>query len=166
MGSGCVFYKNTNDAAEKKKWGALYTQTVAKSNKVGLNGWHLPTNEDWETLVNYLITHGYNYDGTTSENKIAKAMAATTDWEETKDPGGIGCEPILNNTSGFSALPAGWRYWQGNEFKEQGSHTYWWSATQHDMTYTCVSNLWSINFNLDMSWWTLVACSVRLVRDN
>jgi uncharacterized protein (TIGR02145 family) len=166
IGSGCHFYTNVTDAAAKKKWGALYTQAAVKSGKLAPKGWHLPTNADWDTLKNYLISHGYNYDGTTSEDKIAKSMATTTDWQTSTEPGGIGWELSFNNASGFSALPAGWRYWGTNQFEQQKLRAYWWSATQHDGTYTCVYDLWYINFNLDMTWNTLVECSVRLVRDN
>ena len=33
-------------------------------------GWRRPTDTDWTTLENYLIANGYNYDATTTENKI------------------------------------------------------------------------------------------------
>ncbi len=166
IGSGCHFYTNVNDAAAKKKWGALYSQSAAKSGKLAPKGWRLPTNADWDTLKNYLITHGYNYDGTTSGNKIAKALAATTDWEPSSETGAIGNDLSLNNSSGFSALPAGWRYWGTNQFEQMKFRTYWWSATQQDATYTCVRDLWYINFDLDATYYTLVECSVRLVKDN
>ena len=43
-------------------------------------GWHVSSDTEWTTLVEYLIANGYNYDGTTTENKLAKAMASTTGW--------------------------------------------------------------------------------------
>ena len=43
-------------------------------------GWHVPSDTEWTTLENHLIANDYNYDGTTTENKIAKAMASTTGW--------------------------------------------------------------------------------------
>jgi uncharacterized protein (TIGR02145 family) len=166
IGSGYHFYNNLTDPAEKKKWGALYTQSAAKSGKLAPKGWHLPTNAEWDTLKNYLITHGYNYDGTTNENKIAKSMAAPTDWQDYGEPGAVGNDLSMNNASGFSALPAGWRYWGNNQFEQQKMRTYWWSATQYDMTYTCVCDLWYTNFDLDMTYYTIVECSVRLIKDN
>jgi uncharacterized protein (TIGR02145 family) len=165
IGSGCVFYNNTTDAAAKKKWGALYAITVVKTGKIAPTGWHVPTNVDWDTLQNYLIVHGYNYDGTTSGNKIAKSMAATTDWQASSEQGALSNDLSLNNASGFSALPAGWLDWEGNQFRHQQVRTYWWSATQYDATYQYVRDLWYINFDLDPSYYTIVKCSVRLVRD-
>jgi uncharacterized protein (TIGR02145 family) len=41
-------------------------------------GWHVPSNDEWTTFKNYLIASGYNFDGTTEGNKIAKVMASIT----------------------------------------------------------------------------------------
>ena len=48
-------------------------------------GWHVPTDAEWTTLEEYLIASGYNYDGTTTGNKIAKAMASNTGWNSSTD---------------------------------------------------------------------------------
>jgi uncharacterized protein (TIGR02145 family) len=166
IGSACTFYKNVTDAAAKKKWGALYEFSAVKTGKLAPTGWQVPTSADWDTLQNYLITHGYNYDGTTTDNKIAKSMSATSDWDTTSEKGGIGNNLSINNASGFSALPAGWRYWSGNEYKDQKSHAYWWTSSPRDGTYSYIADLWNINFDLDRTYYTLVQCSVRLVRHN
>jgi uncharacterized protein (TIGR02145 family) len=166
IGSAYHFYNNTTDAAAKKKWGALYEWSAVKTGKLAPAGWHVPTNAEWDTLQNYLIAQGYNYDGTTSENKIAKSMAATTDWQTCSEPGALSNDLSINNASGFSALPAGWRYWSGNVFKDQNSNAYWWTATARDATYSYICSLWYINYNLDRTYMTLIECSVRLVRNN
>ena len=70
-------------------------------------GWHVPTDEEWTILENYLIYNGYNYDGTTEENKIAKAMASTTGWNSSGNSGVPGNNQNNNNSSGFNALPVG-----------------------------------------------------------
>ena len=59
-------------------------------------------------LENYLIANGYNYDGTTTGNKIAKSMASTTGWNSSSNTGAIGNEQSLNNSSGFNAFPEGY----------------------------------------------------------
>ncbi len=53
------------------------------------------------TLDNHLIANGYNYDGTTTESKIAKAMASTTGWNSSTVTGAPGNNQSLNNDSGF-----------------------------------------------------------------
>jgi uncharacterized protein (TIGR02145 family) len=167
IGSGCNFYNNMTDAAAKKKWGALYEWSAVKTGKLAPKGWHVPTNADLDTLQNYLITHGYNYDGTTSGNKIAKSLCAKTDWpKDTVDTGAIGNDVSKNNASGFSALPAGWRDWNGNKFTNQGTNAYWWTASAKDGTYSYVYEFWCINNYLERTYMTLIECSVRLVRDN
>ena len=70
-----------NDAAiYKNRFGALYNWYVINTGLLAPTGWHVPTDLEWETLHNYLIAHGYNYDSTTTGNYIAKAMAAQTAW--------------------------------------------------------------------------------------
>jgi uncharacterized protein (TIGR02145 family) len=160
------FYKNATDAAAKKKWGALYPFTTASSSKLAPKGWHVPSNAEWDTLQNFLITHGYNFDGTTTENKIAKSMAAgSSDWQACTEPGAISSETNLNNASGFSAVPAGYRYYTG-EFLEQNVFAFFWSATQYDASYGYYCDLMYINFNLDRSYRVkTLGCSIRLVKD-
>jgi uncharacterized protein (TIGR02145 family) len=160
------FYNNSSDAAAKKKWGALYTWAAASNGKLAPTGWHVPTKAEWETLQNYLITQGYNYDGTTSENKIAKSLAATTDWEKNGETGAIGNDLNLNNASGFSALPAGYRYYTG-EYLEQNIMGFFWTATQYDGSFAWHRSLWSINFDFyETNRVKTLECSVRLIKNN
>ena len=74
------------------------------------------------------MANGYNWDGTTSGNKIAKAMAARTDWASFTTAGTIGNDLSENNASGFSALPGGYRH-RRSWFQRQGTNGRWWSAT-------------------------------------
>jgi len=94
-------------------------------------GWHLPSEAEWNTLENYLILNGYNYDGTTTGNKIAKAMASTTGWNASTTAGAVGNDQNLNNSSGFAALPEGSRNASGN-FYGILTHSRWWTATETD----------------------------------
>ena len=94
-------------------------------------GWHVPTDAEWTTLENYLIANGYNYDGTTTENKIAKAMASTTGWNSSTELGAIGNDQSLNNNSGFNAFPGGNRSSDGL-FEGEGSSAPFWSSTEFD----------------------------------
>jgi len=73
------------------------------------NGWTIPSDTDWNNLLDYLISNGYNHDGTNTENKLAKAMASTTwhnnDWSDCDN--GPTANPSTNNLSGFNMKP-GW----------------------------------------------------------
>ena len=94
-------------------------------------GWHVPTSSKWTELENYLINNSYNYDGTNTGNKIAKAMASTTGWNASTTAGAVGNDQSLNNSSGFAALPEGSRNASGN-FYGILTHSRWWTATETD----------------------------------
>lgn len=105
-------------------YGVLYNWPAAKAACPA--GWHLSTEDDWTKLENYLIANGFNYDGTTSGNKIAKSMAAQTSWLVSTKAGAIGNNLTLNNKSGFSALPGGLGSNDGFfEIKRTG---FWWTS--------------------------------------
>jgi uncharacterized protein (TIGR02145 family) len=160
------FYKNTTDAAAKKKWGALYNGTTALNSKLAPSGWHVSTVADWDTLQNYLIATGHNYDGTLSENKIAKAMAENTGWQEFKEEGAIGNGQEKNNSSGFCGQPGGLKNFDGTFF-DQNVIGYWWTSTKKDGTYTYYRILYYTNFDLYPSYRVNTnSCSIRLVKNN
>jgi uncharacterized protein (TIGR02145 family) len=163
------FYNNTTDTNSIKKFGALYNWYVlnpANSKKIAPTGWHVPTDAEWDTLQNNLIAKGYNWDGTTTGNKIAKALAAKTDWYTYSTTGTIGCDLTKNNSSGFSALPGGYRRDDGT-FYNQGVYGFWWSATENDASVACDHNLFYVSGSLDRGIdYKSCGYSVRLVRDN
>jgi uncharacterized protein (TIGR02145 family) len=123
-------YQGKNVAKAKQQanyttYGVLYNWPAAKA--ACPPGWHLPTDDEWTALENYLIASGYNYDGTTNDNKIAKSMAATSNWRMSSANGAIGNNLSLNNISGFSALPGGCRHEYG-VFDYVTGYGGWWSS--------------------------------------
>jgi len=119
------FFTNTTNPDSMRKWGALYNWYVVSSEnekKIAPAGWRVPTNEDWTVLTNFLITKGYNWDGTTTGNKIGKSLAASTDWLQSKTVGAIGNDMESNNSSGFSALPCAMFH------RDYGYFANWWTS--------------------------------------
>ena len=98
-------------------------------------GWHVPTDAEWTELENYLIANGYNYDGTTEGNKIAKAMASTTGWPVNFYEGRPGYYQETNNSSGFNAFPNGYRNSSGG-FTFVGSSSIFHSANSIDNNFS------------------------------
>jgi uncharacterized protein (TIGR02145 family) len=99
-------------------------------------GWHVPSDDEYYTLRDYLIANGYNYDGTTTGNHIAKAMASTTGWVSCDDAPEIWQDVICynqssNNSSGFNAFPAGARYPEGS-FHDEGLYANFWTSYGYD----------------------------------
>ncbi len=107
-------------------YGVLYSLDAA--NNACPSGWHLPGDDEWTDLSNYLISNGYNYDESTVGNKIAKSMAAQNFWSTATNEGAIGNILLDNNQSGFTALPGGEHYF--DSFGSLGTAGYWWTSNQ------------------------------------
>jgi uncharacterized protein (TIGR02145 family) len=124
---GYCWYNN-DATTNMATYGALYNWYTVNTGKLAPAGWHVPTDAEWDTLQNYLIANGYNYDGTITGDKIAKSMAAQTNWSTSNYTGSIGNNVSINNRSGFSAVPGGCR--DDGGFRFVGSNGYWWSDTE------------------------------------
>jgi uncharacterized protein (TIGR02145 family) len=112
-------------------YGRLYTwYTVNDSRKIAPLGWHVATDSEWTVLQNYLITNGYNFDNSKTENKIAKSLSATTNWSLDTYVGAVGNDLSKNNSSGFNALPAGYRFYQDGTFIGLNGFTIWWTSSE------------------------------------
>jgi len=119
-----------NDTINKKKYGALYNWYTVNNRQLAPLGWHVPRKADWDTLINFLIINGYNWDKTTSKNKVGKALASTTEWWKSKNKGAVGNDLTKNNSTGFSALPAGFRVVFGHFDYNGNLGGYWWTDTR------------------------------------
>ncbi len=101
------------------KFGRLFTWYASTDPRnIAPVGWHLSTNDDWNTLKNYLASIG-------SDN--AKSLSADSDWKYHASIGTIGHELSGNNSSGFSALPAGFRDVSG-AYEEMTESELWWTT--------------------------------------
>jgi uncharacterized protein (TIGR02145 family) len=117
-------------------YGRLYTwYAITDMRGVCPDGWRIPTEADWTTLINFLTNNGFGYEG--SGPDIAKSMAATTLWSASAVPGTIGNDMATNNSSGFTALPGGFRVGNG-AFNNAGSQGVWWSSG--NATYKALSS--------------------------
>jgi uncharacterized protein (TIGR02145 family) len=96
------------------------------------DGWAVPTDDQWTTLTDYLTDNSFGYEG--SGDDIAKSLAATWGWTEwIEKAGAIGYNIAENNSSGFTALPGGYRYRVGQFFGKEYC-SYWWSSTESSNT--------------------------------
>ena len=132
-GAWC-YYDNNSSKGKLYNWYAVMgvhdTDPNTPNKEFAPEGWHVPTDAEWTTLENYLIANGYNYDDTTTGSKIAKAMASTTGWNSSTEPGAPGNDQSLNNSSGFNAFPEGYRNPSGS-FGFEGSYAIFWSSTEY-----------------------------------
>jgi len=132
-GAVCT-YNNTTNAESIRTYGRLYNWYAVNTGKLCPTGWHVPSDAEWSTLDAYLNANGYDYDGSTTDNAIAKSMSSNTGWLSSTDAGTPGNNPSTNNKSGFSALPGGCRY-GGGTFSFIGSYGYCWSSTEDLASY-------------------------------
>lgn len=116
----------------KCDYGLLYNWYAVNTGKLAPTGWHVPTDAEWTTLTDYLINNGYGYEG--SGDDIAKSMASQCKWLSSSTPGTTGNDSGTNNSSGFSALPGGYRVSNGI-FSSIGASGFWWSSTEYSTTY-------------------------------
>jgi uncharacterized protein (TIGR02145 family) len=131
-------YGNLESNAEI--YGRLYNWYAVNTGKLAPAGWHVPTDEDWTILENYLIANGYNYDSTLNENKIAKSLCAKTNWVVWSEVGTPGVAPENNNSIGFTAFPGGYRHCLSGRFIDVGKYGSWWSSTESVSLEGCAYN--------------------------
>lgn len=84
-------------------YGLLYNYPAATSSDLCPEGWRLPTQVEFETLMANVDLCG------NTPNYVAKALADNGNvWNQANDSCLPGNTPSENNASGFSARPAGW----------------------------------------------------------
>jgi uncharacterized protein (TIGR02145 family) len=134
------WYDN-NKSLYGEKFGALYNWYVVETGRLCPNGWHVPSKLELETLYDYLIRNGYNYDGSTQSDKLAKSLASKSDWlvADFLTNGMVGYNQSQNNTSGFNGLPAGNRSPVNGNFGLIGAEAVWWASTR-------ASDIWAYYF--------------------
>jgi uncharacterized protein (TIGR02145 family) len=137
-------------AANLATYGYLYNWYAAVDSK-GLcpSGWHIPLDEEWTILIKFLDNNANNGIASTFQSFTAGGTLkelGTTYWE---DP-----NKGATNESGFSALPSGNRYSDG-EFGRIGnikSYCFFWSATvSTNLFYALGRDLYSTNSYIGMN---------------
>ena len=115
-GAYCNYDNDINNVAV---YGRLYNWYAAEdSRNIAPVGWHVPSDTEWQTLVDYL--------GGSSVAGGKMKEAGTAHW--------LSPNTGATNTSGFTALPAGYRSNNGS-FSNMSNYGYWWSATEYSTAY-------------------------------
>ncbi len=95
-------------------YGAYYNWFAVSTGKLCPAGWHVPSDDEWQLLIDYL--GGSNSAG----SKIKET--GTNNWNASNSD--------ATNASGFTGLPAGQRTSTDGSFNGQGFYGGWWSATE------------------------------------
>jgi uncharacterized protein (TIGR02145 family) len=110
--AGYCWYSN-DEASYKDPYGAIYNGFAVMSGKICPAGWHVPAIEEWRTLMNFLG------DSAKAGGKLKES--GTSHW--------LSPNKGADNRTGFTALPAGIRYFEGT-FASVLSYSGIWSATE------------------------------------
>jgi uncharacterized protein (TIGR02145 family) len=127
-GAWCYY---NNDPKNGKKYGKLYNwYAVNDSRGLAPIGYHVPSDDEWITLVDFLG----------GENIACKRMKSKKGWIR----GGNG-----DNRSGFNGLPGGGCYYNGI-FDSIGEDSEWWSSSEFYEA-SDGRNAWKRSLNYDNS---------------
>ncbi|MBI9069480.1 MAG: PKD domain-containing protein [Salinivirgaceae bacterium] len=119
--TGAYCWLNNDETQYGETNGALYNWNAVNTGNLCPDGWHVPTNDEWTELKNYIAADGHSGNEGT-------ALRATSGWPND----GNGTDDY-----GFTALPGDMRFDNGN-FSDF-NFGYWWGATEFDST-----NAWFI----------------------
>ncbi|OQB59335.1 MAG: hypothetical protein BWX96_02842 [Bacteroidetes bacterium ADurb.Bin145] len=122
-GPGYCWYNNDPDL-NKPVYGALYNWFAASNENICPTGWHVPTDVEFNAMevILGLAQDDVNNWGSRGTDHGSK-MKSDTGWKT--DENGT-------NTSGFTALPGGYRFYSNGTYQGQDTYEYFWTATQHD----------------------------------
>ena len=142
-----------NDSLNCTKYGRLYTWAAAmdsvgewSTNGKGCGweaecsstypvrgicpeGWHLPDTTEWRTL----------FTAVGGKSTASKMLKSTSGWNDCMGWDGNGTDAYA-----FSALPAGYRNYDG-DFYNEGKRADFWSSTEYDSNYAYLVGLYYID---------------------
>lgn len=136
----------SNDIQYEYPHGKLYNwYAVADPRNVCPTGWHVPTDAEWSSFINYLDP---NADGGNYSNNVAGIKMKSTGTQYWQSPN-------LNatNESGFSSLPSGVRLAPNLDYNGMGIGTVYLSSTEYNT-----------NENWNISLYSGVDSGTRVVR--
>jgi uncharacterized protein (TIGR02145 family) len=144
-----AYCHNSNDPVYIASYGQLYNWHAVGTEKLSPAGWHVPDNQEWAVLTEYL-----------GGNLVAGGHLKETGllhWNESN----LGA----TNSTGFTGLPGGYRLSTG-EYYSAGDFGYWWSSSRSTNVGADGRNLYYCYAYLYYShYYKTAGFSVRCVKD-
>ncbi len=147
-GACCIY---GNDVNYSETYGRLYNwYAVDDSRGIAPAGWHVPSDQEWQALVDQLGGDATAGDGLKE--------AGNTHWTS--------LNTTATNASGFTALPGGFRGFDGS-YGGAGNYAYFWASTEYN-----ASDAWQRQLSFSYSGVDHNASpkecgfSIRCVKDN
>lgn len=134
-------YNNTSNSSI----GKLYNWYAVQSGKLCPSGWHIPTYADWQVLENFL------------GNEPAGKMKSTAGWDSPNT--------AASNSSGFNALPAGYRVWLDSHFIGLGQTAGFWTSTQSNSMARFIALTYDSGWFINLTASSKQGYSCRCIKD-
>lgn len=109
----CWWENDTEEANDH--WGAMYNYYTVAAGNLAPDGWHVPTEDEWDVLKDFIDGDG---------DKL-KHTGSTTFGD--------------NNQTSFNAYMAGYRHSTAGSFYSRGDETYFWIAGEEPSSTTTVT---------------------------
>jgi uncharacterized protein (TIGR02145 family) len=147
-GAWCYY---DNDPKNDEIYGKLYNwYAVNDSRGLAPDGYHVPSLIEWDTLIDYL---GGRFDAGGKMKEVGFNHWKSPNTEAT-------------NSSGFTGLPAGFRY-KAESFNSIGNYCGWWSSSESHTEGAWHRNLYYYNGEAQnvFDYYKTCGFSVRCIRD-
>lgn len=130
--TGVIPVYHIDDTLSAVTYGYYYNGEAA-TNSRGLcpTGWHVPTDDEWTTLTNY-VKGNIDFLCNQNSNNTAIALASKESWENNNITNECypGYAPENNNITGFSAIAAGYLYMGYLDNYHKNDYAIFWSCTR------------------------------------
>jgi uncharacterized protein (TIGR02145 family) len=124
-----------NDPVNDSLFGKLYNHfSVVDNRGICPTGWHVPSDREWNNMIFFLDLNtdttiiGWQMSSAVNYLKNSSIQPALNGWSSTIS---------ASNSSGFSALPGGYIFWNGTN-TGTGGEGVWWTSTA-----TSLSQAWA-----------------------
>lgn len=154
-----------NEITNKATYGALYNWYAVNTGNLCPIDWHVPTDEEWHTLILYLDGSASLDDPSYIESYIAGDKLKEAGYAHWVIPYSYPDYQGGTNESGFTALPGGWRDYNGT-FINIGYYCTMWSyavASSYESRYRYMGYSYSVIVRSSI--YRYGGLSVRCVRD-
>jgi len=129
--NGAYCWYSNDGTTNKPIYGAIYNWYAVNTGNLCPTGWHVPSDLEYQTLELFLGMA----PGTNPGQVDAWEDRGTDQGTQMKNTTGWLVGPPNENgtnTSGFSALPGGYRFGVDGSFQSLGQVSFWWASDQVD----------------------------------
>lgn len=116
QGAWCIY---NADQTLKEKYGVLYNWHAVKTGKLCPEGWHVPSQAEFDMLID-------EFGGDQFAGEVLKSISGWRNYQNEEKPEFQG-----TNKSGFNGLPGGYRAPTG-AYLNEGRYGYWWCSSTRE----------------------------------